>query len=80
MNEPRPRECLLQRSLGGYERCPGDDCPFFVGERCRLGELRADIDTSPELARFLLDLRARLAAGDGWQPFRRIGHAARRSA
>ena len=39
---------------------------------------RPDINANPELARFLLDLRARLAPRDGWQPFRRLGKPVRR--
>ncbi len=72
------RECLLHRTLDGYERCPGAECPFFEDGACRLQELRADIETNPQLARFLLDLRARLAAREGWQPFRRLGTQVRR--
>ena len=64
-------ECLLQRGLDGYERCPGDACPFWADGRCRLGDLRADIATNPELARLLLDLRAQLQGGTGWRIFRR---------
>jgi hypothetical protein len=75
---PEPRECLLQRALDAHERCPGTECPFFENGACRLQELRADIDTNPQLARFLLDLRARLAAGEGWQPYRRLGLQGRR--
>lgn len=73
-----PRECLLQRALDGHEHCPGAACPFFEEDVCRLQELRADLDTNPQLARFLLDLRARLAGQDGWQPYRRLGKPARR--
>ena len=72
------RECLLQRALDAHERCPGAGCPFFEDGACRLHELRADIDTNPHLARFLLDLRARLAARQGWQPYRRLGTQVRR--
>ena len=72
------RECLLHRALDGHERCPGPTCPFFEDGECRLHELRADIDTNPQLARFLLDLRARLAAREGWQPLRRLGTQVRR--
>jgi hypothetical protein len=78
VNEPQPQECLLQHAVGGHERCPGEECPFFERGECRLGELRVDIDTNPQLARFLLDLRARLAAREGWQPFRRLGRPGRR--
>jgi hypothetical protein len=67
-----PRECLLQHALDGHERCPESACPFFEEGKCRLQELRADIDTNPQLAAFLLDLRARLAGHEGWQPFRRL--------
>lgn len=66
-------DCLLQQALDGYERCPGSDCPFFEDGACRLQELKADIATNPQLARFLLDLRGHLARRDGWQPFRRLG-------
>ena len=75
---PEPRECLLQRAVDGHERCPGAACPFFEDGECRLEELRVDIDTNPQLARFLLDLRARLAGREGWQPYRRLGTQVRR--
>ena len=74
---PEPRECLLQRALGGYERCPGTDCPLFEDGACGLHDLRTDTDTNPELARFLLDVRARLAPQEGWRPFRRLGRPVR---
>jgi hypothetical protein len=75
---PEQRECLLQHALHGHERCPGSACPFYEDGECRLQELQPDINTNPELARFLLDLRARLAPRDGWQPFRRLGKPVRR--
>jgi hypothetical protein len=75
---PDPRECLLQRALDGHERCPGSACPFFEDGQCRLRDLNADIETNPQLARFLLDLRAQLVAREGWQPFRRLGTPVRR--
>ena len=75
---PESRECLLQHVLDGYERCPGSACPFYEDGACRLQELQPDIDTNPELARFLLDLRARLAPQDGWRPFGRLGKPAPR--
>ena len=70
-------DCLLQQALGGHERCPGDACPFWSDGRCRLGDLRADIETTPELARLLLDLRAGLMDGEGWRVFRRVASADR---
>jgi hypothetical protein len=66
-------DCLLQQAVDGHERCPGDACPFWADGRCRLGDLRADIATNPQLARFLLDLRARLMGGEDWRIFRRVG-------
>jgi hypothetical protein len=37
-----------------------------------MGDLRADIDTNPQLARLLLDLRAQMMGSDGWRLFRRV--------
>ena len=70
-------DCLLQQALDGHERCPGDTCPFWTNGRCRLGDLRADIETNPDLARFFLDLRARFMDGEGWRVFRRVTPAHR---
>ena len=42
------------------------------------GDLKADLDTNPQLARFLLDLRAGLSSQEGWQPFRRMGRPVQR--
>lgn len=75
---PESGECLLQGALDRHERCPGSTCPFFEDGECRLQELKADIDTNPQLAAFLLDLRARLAGHEGWQPFQRLSTQARR--
>ena len=44
-----PQECLLQRALDAHERCPGADCPFFDDGECRLRDLKADLDTNPQL-------------------------------
>ena len=65
-------ECLLSRAVDGYERCPGAGCPFWRNGRCQMGDLRADIDTNPQLARLLLDLRAQMMGSDGWRLFRRV--------
>lgn len=75
---PEPDECLLQDAMDAHERCPGAECPFFEDGECRLRDLKADLDTNPQLARFLLDLRARLSTQEGWQPFRRVGRPVRR--
>jgi len=75
---PDPQECLLQGALDAHERCPGADCPFFDDGECRLRDLKPDLDTNRQLARFLLDLRARLSLQEGWQPFRRMGRPVQR--
>jgi len=69
------RECLLAHAVDSHERCPGGTCPFWKQGRCRLDHIRADLDTSPELATFLLGLRARMMPGEGWRPLRRVGHS-----
>jgi hypothetical protein len=68
--EPQPQHCTLQDAVGRHERCPGDSCPFWAGEGCALDGVRADIETNPELAGYLLDLRASAAGVTGWSPFR----------
>ena len=78
-NTVAPAECLLQHAVDGYERCPGESCPYWSGGRCQIDQLlRADVDTNPKLAGFLLDLRAQLMGGSGWRPFRRVGMPPRR--
>ena len=82
MTEPNtiaPAECLLQHALDGHERCPGEGCPYWSNGGCQIEQLlRADINTNPELAGFLLDLRAQLMDGGQWRPFRRVGTPGRR--
>jgi hypothetical protein len=70
MMEPERHNCALQEAVGRHERCPGDSCPFWAGEGCALDGVRADIETNPELAGYLLDLRASAAGVKGWDPFR----------
>ena len=55
---------------GRHQRCPGDSCPFWAGQGCALDGVRTDIETNPELAGYLLDLRASAAGVKGWGPFR----------
>jgi hypothetical protein len=68
--EPPPHTCTLQDAVGRHERCPGTSCPFWAAEGCALDGVRADIETNPELAGYLLDLRASAAGVKGWGPFR----------
>jgi hypothetical protein len=65
-------ECMLQHTVGHAERCPHDACPFWLNDGCGLESIRADIETNPELAGFLLDVRAAAAETRGWRPFRRV--------
>jgi hypothetical protein len=66
-------ECSLQHAVGAHERCPGESCPYWSEDRCQVEELlRADVETNPELAAFLLDLRAHIMVGEAWRPFRRV--------
>lgn len=44
--------------------------PFWAGQGCALDGVRTDIETNPELAGYLLDLRASAAVVKGWGPFR----------
>jgi hypothetical protein len=68
--EPERHTCTLQDAVGRHERCPGDSCPFWAAQGCALDGVRVDIETNPELAGYLLDLRASAAGVKGWGPFR----------
>lgn len=70
--QPEPQNCTLQDAVGRHERCPGDSCPFWAGQGCALDAVRTDIETNPELAGYLLDLRASAAGVKGWAPFRML--------
>jgi hypothetical protein len=71
MPDPRgatPKLCSLQIAVGHVEACPGEPCPFWEGGGAvvdpgcaveRLG-LTAELDSRPDLAAYLLELRARL--------------------
>jgi len=65
--------CTLQRAVDHAERCPGESCPFWKDGACGLADIRSEIESNPELARYLLDLRA--AEVEGWSPFRRAPRA-----
>ncbi|MDH4177654.1 MAG: hypothetical protein OEW31_00635 [Thermoleophilia bacterium] len=55
--------CTLELIAEGHAgRCPGDQCAFW--ERgCALARLEAELDTRPEVAQLLLDLRREIEAG-----------------
>ena len=55
--------CILGRTLGRIERCPGPSCPFWEEEveiGCVLDPIAADLLSLPVLSRHLLELRDRL--------------------
>ena len=52
--------CDLQYSLGRIEPCPGDSCAFWGNGSWALASLRADLAENPDLARFMLGLRAQI--------------------
>jgi hypothetical protein len=57
--------CALERSVGRDEPCPGAQCPLWVVERAGEGCALEDVELhlhSPDLARYLLELRHALAA------------------
>jgi hypothetical protein len=52
--------CRMKESLGQAEACPGEPCPFWERGGCAFQSL--DLRGRPELAGFLLGLRAELAS------------------
>lgn len=72
-------DCTLQHAVGRSERCPGEACPFWANDGCGLKSIRADIETNPELAGYLLDVRSSAAGTTGWRPFRRAPRAQHRA-
>lgn len=52
--------CRMKESLGQAEACPGEPCPFWEGGGCTFQSL--DLRGRPELAGYLLGLRAELAS------------------
>ena len=64
-------DCTLQLAVGRHEPCPEDACPFWRSAGCAIQELRPDIETNPELAEYLLDLRGAVSGRRrGWSIFR----------
>lgn len=52
------RLCTLEAAIGSVAPCPEDACPFWTDAGCGLDSIRSDIATNPELAGYLLDIRA----------------------
>jgi hypothetical protein len=51
--------CHLHFTLGHVEPCPEADCPFWEQSTCALEALGVELER-PDVARYLLSLRARL--------------------
>ncbi len=58
------RLCSLEAAVGRDETCPQDACPFWDagGMHCAFEQL--DVAADATLATWLLEIRARLAAGE----------------
>ena len=50
--------CRMKESLGQFEACPGDPCPFWERGGCAFKSV--DLHGRPELAEFLSKLRGEL--------------------
>jgi hypothetical protein len=66
------KACMLQSAVGRHEECPGSRCPFWDRDGCGIETLRPDIESNPELAAFLLDLRSATTHAAGWDIFRLV--------
>ena len=65
--QPTEVTCRLAAAVGGHERCPETLCAYWeqvegdaTGTGCGLHRIAPYLPTHPELARHLLELRARL--------------------
>jgi hypothetical protein len=55
--------CTIEMIAHGHaERCPGDACPFWE-DGCALARIETELDSRPEVAQLLLDLRGELERG-----------------
>jgi hypothetical protein len=55
--------CTIELIAQGHaERCPGDECPFWE-HGCALTRIETELDSRPEVAQLLLDLRRELESG-----------------
>ncbi len=75
MLRPHPHAplCTIELIAAGHaERCPGETCPFWSGG-CVLARVEHELDSRPDVAALLLELRRELEAGRAL----RAGDAAR---
>jgi hypothetical protein len=55
--------CTIELIAEGHgERCPGEECAFWE-HGCVLTRIESDLDSRPEVAALLLELRRELEAG-----------------
>jgi hypothetical protein len=55
--------CTIELIAEGHaQRCPGEQCPFWE-HGCALTRIEVELDSRPEVALLLLDLRRELEAG-----------------
>jgi hypothetical protein len=55
--------CTIEMIAHGHaERCPGENCPFWENG-CALARIETELDSRPEVALLLLDLRRELESG-----------------
>ena len=61
--EPHRQLCTIELIAEGHaERCTGEECPFW-DHGCALQRIEAALDSRPDVARILLDLRRELEGG-----------------
>ncbi|MFN8223213.1 MAG: hypothetical protein U0R50_08245 [Gaiellales bacterium] len=57
------RLCTIEMIAEGHgERCPGEDCAFW-SRGCVLERVESEIESRPEVASLLLELRREIEAG-----------------
>ena len=55
--------CTIELIAEGHaDRCPGEECAFWE-HGCALSRIESDLDSRPEVAALLLELRRELDAG-----------------
>jgi hypothetical protein len=60
--EHRPLCTIEMIAWGHAERCPGEKCAFWEGG-CALARIEVDLDSRPDVAQLLLELRGELESG-----------------
>jgi hypothetical protein len=64
--------CTLQYAVGRIEDCPGERCPFWLGDKCLFAGVVDEIERKPSLAQHLLELRLALASAASEPPGRSL--------